>query len=124
MSLLITPPPTTQSTQTEVKKHFCTYPGLSWLKGAKGVSVSVRVLTKAQPFVPVPVSRGQQPRIAAAPSLAQPVTRCLGAEQALYIIKAIPEPLLGSPHCLCIYPEICTHYALCICTPQICTHTH
>lgn len=62
--------------------------------------MSVRVLTKAQPFVPVPVSRGQQPRIAAAPSLAQPVTRCLGAEQALYIIKAIPQPLLGSPHSL------------------------
>lgn len=84
------------------KKRICTYPGLSWLKGARGVSVSVRVLTKAQPFVPVPVSRGQQPKIAAAPSLVQPVTRCLGAEQALYIIKAIPEPLLGSPNSLCI----------------------
>lgn len=63
------------------------------------------MLTKAQPFVPVPVSRGQQPRTAAAPSLAQPVTRCLGAEQALYIIKAMPEPLLGSPRSNCIYPK-------------------
>lgn len=55
------------------------------------------MLTKAQLSVPVPVSRGQQPGTAAAPSLAQPVTRCLGAEQALYIIKAMPEPLLGKP---------------------------
>ncbi len=66
--------------------------------------MSVLVLTKAQSFVPVPVSRGQQPRTAAAPSLAQLVTRCLGAEQALYIIKAMPEPLLGSPHSLRTYP--------------------
>lgn len=55
------------------------------------------MLTKAQLSVPVPVSRGQQPGTAAAPSLAQPVTRWLGAEQALYIIKAMPEPLLGKP---------------------------
>lgn len=73
--------------------------------------MSVRVLSKAQPFVPVPVSRGQQPRIAAAPSLAQPVTRRLGAEQALYIIRAIPEPLLGSPRSLRTDPEI--HARMC-----------
>lgn len=73
------------------------FPGLSWLIGARGGCASVQVLTKAQPTVPVPVSRYQQTWTSAAPSLAQPVTRCLSAEQTLYIIKAKPEPLLGSP---------------------------
>lgn len=103
-------PPTPQTSlypspsQTQVNKHsfLCTSAPAGWKEPEE--SVRTRVLTKAHPFVPVPVLRGQQPGTAADTSLAQPVTRCPGAEQALYIIKATPEPLLGSPRPLCTYP--------------------